>query len=214
MQKILITAFEPFDKENINASQEAIQSLHKKKWKEAGLITLSIPVVRYKSIEMVTAAIKEHKPDIVITTGQAAGRTAITPERVAINIDDFRVPDNQKNQPIDEAIIPQAPLAYFSTLPIKAMVMAMQKKGIPSFVSNSAGTFICNHLFYGVQHYIAKNKLAIRHGFIHVPVLPKQSVNGEKPTMSKVTIVKGLAIAIQAVLDYPKDIVQSGGTIC
>lgn len=214
MQKLLITAFEPFAEDKVNPSLEALKSLAKKKWKNGKIFTITVPVVRYKSIETVVAAIKKYKPDVVISVGQAGGRTAITPERIAINMDDFRIQDNEQNQPIDEPVMADAPSAYFSTLPIKAMVWAMQKKGIPSLISNSAGTFVCNHLFYGVQHYIVEHKLSIRYGFIHIPLLPQQSVKGENPTMSKETIVKGLTIAVQTALDYSQDIVQQGGTIC
>lgn len=214
MQKILMSGFEPFGDDTTNPALEAIKLLEGKKLQGGEIITVKTPVVRFKAIEAVINAIEKHKPNIVVTVGQAGGRAGITPERVAINIDDFRIKDNEGNQVIDEPIIKGAPKAYFSTLPIKAMVQAMQQNKIPSLVSNTAGTFVCNHLFYGVCHYIASKKLNIRHGFVHIPLLPEQATIGNQPTMGLETIVKGLEVLAQAILDNKTDINYGAGTIC
>lgn len=148
----------------------------------------------------------------MLTVGLAAGRSAITPERVAINIDDFRIADNKGNQPIDVPIVSDGPDAYFSTLPIKAITQRVQERGIPCQVSNSAGTFVCNHLFYGVQHYLRNSH--IKHGFIHIPLLPEQDVSGTQPTMSLENIVEGLKIAAQVAIACDGDMKIGAGKIC
>lgn len=214
MKTVLISGFEPFGGDKINPSLEALKSLQRKTLCSGKIVTVQVPVVRYKCTAIVVEAIKKYKPDVVLTVGQAGGRLGVTPERVAVNIDDFRIADNEKNQPIDQAIVANAPAAYFSTLPLKAIVRALRKKGIPSALSNSAGTFVCNHLFYGVQHYIVSHNLPIRHGFMHIPLLPEQALSGQKPSLSKALIVKALTVAAQVCLDFEEDIVEVGGEIC
>ena len=136
----------------------------------------------------------------MLSIGQAGGRAEITPERIAINIDDARIPDNEGNQPVDRPIVPDGENAYFSNLPIKTMMEAIKKEGIPASVSNSAGTYVCNHLMYSVLYYIKKNALPIKAGFIHVPYIPEQTVNKkDKPSMSLAEIVRGLEAAIRVI---------------
>jgi len=212
MKKILITGFEPFGGQAINPALEAVTRLNGYPLVGAEIATCSVPVVYMKSIHAVIEAIKIHQPDYVITVGQASGRAAITPERIAINMDDFRIPDNEGNQIIDEVISAEGPDAYFSTLPIKAMVKAMQNKGIPAQISNTAGTYVCNHLFYGVQDFLKDTDIG--HGFVHIPLLPSQSTDGAQPTLSLDSIVEGLAIAAQAVVDNKVDIKHGAGFIC
>jgi pyroglutamyl-peptidase len=212
MKKILITGFEPFGGEAVNPALEAVTKLEGYPLIGAEIVTCSVPVVYLKSIDTVIEAIKAHQPDYVITVGQASGRTGITPERVAINVDDYRIPDNEGNQIIDEAVSADGPDAYFSTLPVKAMVKAMQDKGIPAQLSNTAGTYVCNHLFYGVQHFLRDTNIG--HGFIHIPLLPSQSTDGAQPTLSLELIVKGLALAAQAIVDNKVDIKHGAGFIC
>jgi len=199
MKKILLTGFEPFENQKVNPALEAIHRLQSHTLTGAKIVTCSVPVVHQKSIDVVIDAIKQHKPDYVMTIGQAAGRAAITPERIAMNLDDFRIPDNEGNQFFDQPIITEGPDAYFSTLPIKAMVEAMQEKNIPACISNTAGTYICNHLFYGIQHFLHNKGVA--HGFVHIPLLAEQAVTGDKPCLSLDIIVEGLAIAAQAIVD-------------
>ena len=212
MKTLLITGFEPFGGDELNPALEAVKRLEGLQLEGARVVTCTVPVVLQTSIDAVIDAIKTHKPDYVMTVGQAGGRSAITPERVAINIDDYRIPDNDGNQPIDQKVLGNGPDAYFSTLPIKAMVKAMQDKGIPAQLSNTAGTFVCNHLFYGIQHYLRDTN--INHGFVHIPLMTNQCIDGSKPTMFLDTIVEGLAIAAQAIVDNDKDINFGAGTIC
>lgn len=214
MKTVLLSGFEPFGDDTINPSLEAVKLLDKEEFKGGEIHIVQTPVVKQKSIDTVVEAIKKLNPDIVITIGQAGGRFGITPERVAINIDDYRIPDNDGNTIIDKPIVKGAPNAYFSTLPIKAMVKAMRENGYPALVSNSAGTFVCNHLFFGVEHFIQSNKLPIKHGFVHIPLLQEQAKDGTKPTMSLRSITDGLHVMIQAILDNEEDIKESGGSIC
>ncbi len=183
--KVLITGFDPFGGESINPALEAVKKLPNT-ISNAEIIKLEIPTVFKKSLEKIEANILAHKPDIVISIGQAGGRFGITPERVAINIDDARIEDNEKNQPIDLKVFEDGENAYFTTLPIKAMVKEMQESGIPSSVSNSAGTFVCNHVMYGVLYMINKKYPNIKGGFIHVPYIPSQVVS--KPNMPSMSI--------------------------
>ncbi|WP_447468810.1 pyroglutamyl-peptidase I [Vibrio harveyi] len=212
MKKVLITGFEPFGGESINPALEAVKRLNGRKLDGGEVVMCQVPVTRYESIEAVIESIELHQPDIVITVGQAAGRTAITPERIAINVDDFRIPDNGGHQPIDEPVIPGGPDAYFTTLPIKAITRALQQENIPCQVSNTAGTFVCNHLFYGVQHYLRDK--SVRHGFVHIPLLPEQDSSGNQPTMSLDVIVEGLARLAQVAIDNESDIAVTAGQIC
>ena len=197
--KILLTAFTPFDGESINPALEAMKILPDKIGK-LKVLKLEIPTVFGKSARLVLEAIEQEKPDCVLSIGQAGGRAEITPERIAINIDDARIPDNEGNRPVDWPIVPDGGNAYFSNLPIKAMVEAMKKEEIPASVSNSAGTYVCNHLMYSVLYYIKKNALPIKAGFIHVPYIPEQTVNKkDKPSMSLEEIVRGLEAAIRVI---------------
>lgn len=214
MKTILITGFEPFGGETVNPALEAVRQLSRLSIQGLRIVTCEVPVVRYESIETVIRAIESQPVDAVMTVGQAAGRMAITPERVAINVDDYRIRDNAGNQVIDDPVIKGGPAAYLSTLPVKAMVRAMREGGIPADVSNTAGTFICNHLFYGVSHYLAGNKSPVKHGFIHIPLLPEQATDGAQPSMGLDLIVKGLSLAAMAIADHDTDIVESAGAIC
>lgn len=196
--KLLLTAFTPFDGEKINPALEAVK-LVKDRIGNLLIVKLEVPTVFGKSIDTVREAIEREKPDFVLSIGQAGGRAEITPERVAINLDDARIPDNEGNQPIDEPIFPDGENAYFSTLPVKAMVEAIRKEGLPSSLSNSAGTYVCNHLMYGVLYYLDKRPV-IKAGFIHVPYIPEQTKNKkEMPALELSEIVRGLEAAITAI---------------
>ena len=216
MKKVLITGFEAFGKDKTNPTFDALMHLKKEQQlsSDNNLFIEILPVVRYESIDIVVKSIIKYQPDIILTIGQASGRKAITPERIAINLDDFRIPDNQGNQPIDEKIFKNGPDAYFSSLPIKAIIKTLRENEIPSDISNTAGTFVCNHLFYGIQHYIKTNNYNIQHGFIHVPLTPKQNANGNEPTMSLDLIIKGLKLIIQTSRNYTEDVSFSTGQIC
>jgi len=214
MKKILMLGFEPFDKGSINPALEAIKILDNKQLEGGKNITSSLPVVHQKSIDKAIAEIVNHKPDAVICVGLAGGNFGISIERIAINIDDFRIKDNEGNQVIDEPVVAGAPAAYFSTLPIKAIVKELHNNGLPADVSNSAGTYVCNHIFYGVQHYIKNNDLDIKSGFIHIPLLPEQIKSEKKPSMPLDLITKALTISAQAIIDNKIDIKMQAGTIC
>lgn len=193
--KILITAFEPFGGEKVNPALEAMKLLPDKIG-EAQILKLELPTVFKKSIEKVWQHIDEYEPDIVISLGQAGGRACISIERVAINIDDTTMADNEGNMPVDQPIFKDGENAYFSNLPIKNMVEDIKKAGIPANISNTAGTYVCNHVMYGILYKIHKERLNIKAGFIHVPFMPEQVVDKpENPSMSLENIVKAVEIA-------------------
>ena len=194
--KILVTGFDPFGGEPINPAIESVKRLPDN-IAGAEIIKLEIPTVRKKSLEKIEKAINEHNPDVILSIGQAGGRFDISIERVGINLDDFRIPDNEGNQIIDEPIFPDGENSYFVKLPVKAMVQNVQKNNIPASVSYTAGTFVCNHVLYGVLYLIEKKYKGKKSGFIHIPFLPQQVVDKRNmPSMELNTIVKGLTAAI------------------
>lgn len=212
--KVLITGFDPFGGEKINPAWEAVKGI-KNIIEGAKIIKLEIPTVFNKSIEKVKEAMELEKPDIVLCIGQAGGRYDITIERVAINVDDARIEDNEKNQPIDIPVFEDGENAYFSNLPIKAMVEEIKGQGIPSSISNSAGTFVCNHIMYGVLYHINKTYKNMRGGFIHVPFINEQVLDKKnQPYMPVEHITKALEAAIKAAVINNEDIKKSGGAIC
>lgn len=210
--KLLLTAFDPFGGEPINPALEAVK-LVADKVGDVDVVKLEVPTVFGKSIATVAAAIEKEKPDAVLCIGQAGGRYDLTPERVAINQDDARIPDNEGNQPIDTPIFEDGAPAYFTTLPIKAMVQAIRKAGVPASVSNSAGTFVCNHLMYGVLYTLAKGYPGVRGGFMHVPFIPSQVVNRPSPApcLNMKDIALGIEAAIAAIAENDKDITAAEG---
>lgn len=213
--KILITGFDPFGGEAINPALEAVKLLPDTIG-GAQIIKAEIPTVFGKSAAIVAEKIDAHQPDVVLNIGQAGGRFAISPERVAINVDDARIPDNEGNQPVDEVIQAQGQPAYFTQLPIKAMVGAMKAAGIPAAVSNTAGTFVCNHIMYQVQYMIDTQYPAIKGGFIHVPFIPQQVVDkAGHPAMSLADIATGLEAAVSAIVEFSDkdDLKAIGGAI-
>lgn len=200
--KILVTGFDPFGGEKINPAIEAVKRLPDE-IKGVKIVKLEIPTVFNKSAEVVKKKIIEEQPDYVLNVGQAGGRACLTPERVAININDGRIPDNVGYQPLGEEIQKDGPAAYFTQLPIKAEVKAIRDAGIPASVSNTAGTYVCNHIFYQVQYMREKYFPKIKAGFIHIPFLPEQVVNKpQMPSMALEDIVKGLTAAPGAIIKY------------
>jgi pyroglutamyl-peptidase len=174
MKKVLVTGFAPFDGEHINPSYEAIKSIDPKTL-PCKLMIMEVPTEFYTSAKHVIDAMHAFDPDVIILIGQAGGRKEISVERIAINIDDASIPDNRGIQPIDHEISVFGQSAYFSTLPIKKLVKTLQDHGFPSSVSNSAGTYVCNHLMYSVLHELAMNQsLHAIAGFIHVPYTTEQ----------------------------------------
>ncbi|MBC2852640.1 pyroglutamyl-peptidase I [Cetobacterium sp. 2G large] len=209
--KVLITGFDPFGGESINPAWEAVKAM-KDNVDGIEVIKLQIPTVFKKSAEKLFAGIDEHKPDVVICIGQAGGRYDMSVERVAINMDDGRIPDNEGYQPIDTPVYEDGENAYFATLPIKGIVEEIKSAKIPASVSNTAGTYVCNHIMYSLLYYISKNNLDIKGGFIHVPYITEQVVDKKNmPYMEVATITKALECAVQALNKYEVDVKVSGG---
>lgn len=210
---VLVTGFDPFGGERLNPSWQVCTQLPRM---IAGLRveTCKVPCEFRRSIEVVAEAIERHRPSLVICLGQAGGRAHLSVERLAINVDDARASDNAGAAPIDEPIAAGGPPAYFATLPIKAMVAAMHAAGVPAEVSNSAGTYVCNHLMYGVLHFIAASGAGARAGFIHVPYAEQQVL--DKPgiaAMAVSTIARGVEAAIAAAAENRADLKVSGGAL-
>ncbi|MGB4590295.1 MAG: pyroglutamyl-peptidase I [Clostridiaceae bacterium] len=212
--KILITAFDPFGGDLINPALEAVK-LMKEEISGAQIIKLEVPTVFNKCIDKVVEAIHKEKPDVVLNVGQAGGRFEVTPERVAINIDDARIKDNEGKQPIDKPIYEDGEPAYFATLPVKAMVKEIKAAGLPSSLSNSAGTFVCNHLMYGTLYNVSKIDKNIKAGFIHVPFIPEQVAirPAPAPSMSIADIARALEAAVKAIVENEHDIGTVEGKI-
>lgn len=209
--KVLITGFDPFGGEKINPAWEAVRALPDN-IDGIEVVKLQIPTVFKKSAKKLFENIDSVKPDVVICVGQAGGRYEFSVERVAINVDDGRIPDNEGYQPVDSPVFEDGENAYFSTLPIKAIVEEVKKAGIPAAVSNTAGTYVCNHIMYSLLYYLNKNNLNIKGGFVHVPFIPEQVVEKKNtPYMELTRITKALEISIKAIRDYEKDLVISGG---
>ena len=210
--KLLLTAFDPFGGSSVNPALEAVK-LVADRIGDVEIVKLEVPTVFGKSVDVVSAKMAEIKPDAVLCIGQAGGRYDLTPERVAINLDDARIPDNEGNQPIDKVIFEDGAPAYFSNLPIKAMVAGIREAGLPASVSNTAGTFVCNHLMYGVLYHIAKSYPGIRGGFMHVPFVPRQTVDlaTPAPSMCREDIARGIEAAIAAIAKNETDIKATEG---
>ena len=196
---VLVTAFDAFGSDSVNPSELAVQMLPSY-IQEVQIHRLLLPTVFGASLQVLKKTIDSLMPDAVLCVGQAGGRAEMTPERVAINIMDARIPDNAGQQPIDEPIAEDGETAYFSTLPVKAMVLAMRKAGLPAMLSNSAGTYVCNYIMYGLLHHL-QTKEGIRGGFIHVPFIPAQlQQNPGAPSLELEKIVRGLEICIETII--------------
>lgn len=212
--KILITGFDPFGGEKINPAWEAVNALPDEV-DGVEVIKVQIPTVFKKSAQKLFETIDAVKPDAVICVGQAGGRFDFNVERIAINVDDARIPDNEGKQPIDVKIFEDGENAYFASLPIKAMVEEAKKAGVPASVSNTAGTFVCNHIMYSLLYYINKNKLNIRGGFIHVPYISQQVIGKKNtPYMELTTATKGWEASIRAIKNNLVDVKVTGGKEC
>jgi pyroglutamyl-peptidase len=191
-KKLLITGFDPFGGETVNPAWEAVKKLPDR-ITDYTLYKLEIPTVFGLAAETVLAKAAQTQPDLILCIGQAGGRAAVTPERIAVNIRDARIPDNAGNQPGGEQIAPDGPAAYFATVPVKEMAAAIENAGIAATVSNSAGAFVCNDTLYSLLHHYADTDVKV--GFIHVPYLPEQG----QPNMELEVITKALEAAIEAI---------------
>ncbi len=213
---MLLTGFDPFgddrDSPNpVNPSWLAVKALHGKRIGGHRVVAAQLPCVFDVSITELRKLLRTHKPTLVICVGQAGGRSAVSLERVAININDARLPDNLAAQPVDTPVHAEGPAAYFSTLPIKAMLAALESSGVRAEVSQTAGTFVCNHVFYGLMHELATQETlaGVRGGLIHVPWLPQQGL----PSMALQEIVRGLEVAIHCAVTTGADIRKQAGAL-
>ena len=207
--KVLVTGFDAFGGESINPSWLAARALHGRVILGHRVTAAELPTVFDESLRVLRALLKLHKPALVVCVGQAGGRSALSMERVAININDARIADNAGARPIDTPVVPGAPAAYFSSLPIKAMLLALQREGIPAEVSQTAGTFVCNHVFYGLMHALATQRglKKSRGGFIHAPWLPEQGT----PSMPLADVTRALKLAVRTALATATDAVVGAG---
>ena len=206
---VLLTGFDAFGGEPINPSWLAVQALHGRRIAGHRVLAAQLPTVFDASLNVLRGLLRQHKPALVICVGQAGGRSALSLERVAINVNDARIADNAAAQPIDTPVIASGPAAYFTTLPIKAMLLVLQQAGVAAQVSQTAGTFVCNHVFYGLMHLLATQRglRRTRGGFIHVPYLPEQGT----PAMPLDDMVRGLRLALRCALTTQRDITQGAG---
>lgn len=210
---VLVTGFEPFDNDPVNPSWEVARALDGQDCAGATVRAVQLPCVFGAAIDALDAALARWRPQLVVGLGLAAGRTDWQPERVAINCNDARIPDNAGQQPIDTAVVAGGPAAYFTSLPVKAIVQALRVAGLPAAVSNSAGTFVCNHVFYALMHRLAALP-GVRGGFVHVPCLPEQAARHPGlPSMALDAQVQALRVLIATALAVREDIVAVGGQI-
>lgn len=211
---VLVTGFDPFGGESVNPAYEAVKMIPDE-ISGAKIIKLELPTVFKECGDIVRAAIEKNSPDIVICVGQAGGRSAISLERVAINLAEARIPDNKGNQPIGEKLEEDGETAYFTSLPIKAMMKNVQDHGLPAYISYTAGTFVCNAIMYRLLYMIDKSFPRVKGGFIHVPFEPTQIINRPAGTasMPTQTIADSLYYALEAAILTEEDIAGNTGTI-
>ncbi|CRM74177.1 Pyrrolidone-carboxylate peptidase [Pseudomonas sp. 37 R 15] len=208
MKTLLLTGFEPFDHDVVNPSWEAVRLLEGVELSDdVRIVARRLPCAFATAAQTLLQLIEELQPAMVIATGLGPGRSDISIERVAINVNDARIPDNLGAQPIDTAVVEGGPAAYFSTLPIKSMVRTVREAGIAASVSQTAGTFVCNQVFYRLQHALVGTE--VRSGFIHVPGLPAFG----QPSMELPVLVEGLRLAVSAAWRTRMDIVETGGRV-
>ena len=215
MTRVLLTGFEPFDGERVNPSWQAVSALVERDPIGYEPVAIELPCVFEMSLPALRHAIRSSGADLVVCTGQAGGRADVTPERVAINLADARIPDNDGAQPVDRPVIDGGPAAYFSTLPVKACVAAMRAAGVPGSLSHTAGTFVCNQVFYGLMHILATELPGVRGGFVHVPYSPEQvAASGTAaPSLPVGVCADGLDALVRAAIDVRDDIPVAGGSL-
>jgi pyroglutamyl-peptidase len=211
MTSVLLTGFEPFDGETVNPSWQAVRAVADHPPQGIELTAAQLPCVFGDALDALRAAIAETCPDVVLCVGQAGGRPDLTVERVAVNIEDARIPDNAGARPIDEPVVPGGPAAYFATLPVKACVAAVREAGLPASVSQTAGTFVCNHVFYGLMHLAATERPGLRGGFVHVPYAPGQVTDRALPSLPVAAVAEGLRVIAVTAARRTVDIREAGG---
>ena len=209
--KVLLTGFDAFGGDEINPSWLAVHALNGQIIAGHTLVSAQLPTVFGASSHELYRLIRLHHPALVICTGVASGRQAVSLERVAINVQDARIPDNAGAQPVDRYVINDGPAAYFSTLPIKAILQALTQQGLGAEVSQTAGTFVCNDVFYALMHKLKKqrSKTPVRGGFIHVPNLPSQG----EPCMELADTTRALRVAVECALTTTRDVDLGGGSL-
>lgn len=211
--KALVTGFDPFGGADVNPSSLAVRRL-RRRIGGVEVHTAELPTSYARSASVLAAAIAEVAPEIVLCIGQAGGRSALSLERVAINVQDARIPDNDGHQPIDRPVHENGPAAHFTTLPIKACVLAIRDAGLPAAVSNSAGTFVCNHIFYTLMEMLRHRRLPARGGFLHIPYLPEQAARLDgAPSMALQEIVRGIEIVLEVSASRVDDLLRTEGTL-
>lgn len=211
--RILLTGFDPFGGETVNPSWEAVRALHGRRIAGHRIVALQLPTEFAASLRALRRALREERPAIALGVGQAGGRSRLSLERVAINVNDARIPDNAGAQPVDEPVVAGGPAAYFSSLPIKAMLAALREEGLPAEISNTAGTYVCNHIAYAMAHYTARQR-GVRTGFLHIPFLPDQAVtHAHAPSMSLEDVRRGLLVALRTAARVRTDARLAAGTI-
>ncbi|MEJ2474377.1 MAG: pyroglutamyl-peptidase I [Desulfobacterales bacterium] len=209
---VLLTGFEAFGHTPINPAEQVARALDGTLVDDAKIVARVVPNIFFKAIEVVRTAIEDLQPDIVLMLGEYGGRAVITVERIAHNLNDstrYRLADNDGIALQDRPTVPGGPVAYYSTLPIRAMVKTMRAAGVPADISDTPGTFCCNHLMYGILHYVATTDQTLRAGWIHLPYLPSTAALEENlgaPSMSTETSTAGVAAAIGAIVENPDDI--------
>lgn len=213
MTRVLLTGFEPFAGSDVNPSWQAVSLVAAAPPSGTEVTAVQLACVFGTALEELAAAVEEADPDLVLCVGQAGGRPGVTVERVAINVDDARIPDNAGRRPIDEPVVEGGPAAYFASLPVKACVAAVREAGIPAAVSQTAGTFVCNHVFYGLAHLIATERPALRGGFVHLPYAPEQVVDRAEPALPAAMSADALRAIIGAAVRNRTDLrIAEGAT--
>jgi pyroglutamyl-peptidase len=214
LRKILVTGFEPFAGEELNPSGEIARALEGETLAGHRVVAGVLPTAFAESLPELHKLIARHRPALVLALGQAGGRAEISLERIAINLIDARIADNAGAQPIDIAVVENAPNAYFSTLPLKAMLARLKTADIPVMLSHSAGTFVCNQTFYGLMHLLAEHHPGVPGGFVHVPYLPQQAAkHAGAPGMALETMMQGVRLCLHTALTVQRDATFSAGSI-
>ncbi|EMD23566.1 pyroglutamyl-peptidase I [Amycolatopsis azurea] len=210
MTSVLLTGFEPFGGERVNPSWQAVSLLTGRRH---DTVAVELPCVFSRSLVTLRDAIDEYRPDLVICVGQAGGRADVTPERVAINLIDARIPDNAGSQPVDVPVIPGGPNAYFTTLPVKASVAGIKNAGLPASVSHTAGTYVCNQVFYGLMHLLDNDFPGVRGGFVHIPYTPEQAARTTAPSLATHRAAEALEIIVDTALTVTEDLSTPAGSL-
>lgn len=211
----LLTGFDPFDGETSNPSLEIARSLDGETIAGHKVVGAMLPTEFARSLPALNVLLRKHRPALVIALGQAGGRDGISLERVAINLIDARIPDNAGEQPVDVRIVENAANAYFSTLPVKAMLSALRAAQIPASLSQTAGAFVCNHVFYGLMHRLSRARRKVRGGFIHVPFLPEQAAKHPgAPSLPLATMTAAMRLCLEVALTTREDQHYAAGSTC